>query len=268
MRSTRVVAVAAVLALVALVAGAATLAATSSTSAVPSARHLQVGPGPITTATGLLTFSDSSGISVTGTCEFDFVHGTADLVASDSLSILTVTVEGRVVGRGLYLNAASMSSLLGAPWLRTTSPKVQGALRELAHLLRHPDLARFAAHRIAITRAPGTTTATFRFDHVRLPSTLGLPIGLPRKGRLDVAVTIGAQGQVLVFDATLTSPDGGTNRLDLSIDDYDVPVTIATPPTGSVVALTRSRARILLGSNYPATAHLLGELGARLGPSG
>ncbi|HUD69587.1 MAG TPA: hypothetical protein VMQ40_05060 [Acidimicrobiales bacterium] len=264
MRSTPVVAAAAALLLVALVAGAATLAATSSTASGPLVEHLGVGAGLPRTATGILTFSDSSGISVTASCEFDFIHGTADVVASDSLSILTVTIEGRLVGPGLYLEAASMSSLLGAPWLATNLPAARGKLHDLALLLRHPDLERFASRRVSVTRTPTTATTTIQFDHVRLPSTEGLPITLPRTGRLDVAVTTGTQGQVLSLDATLTSRDGGVNRLDLTITDYDVPVAIDAPLHGSVVALTQTRARALLGANYPATERLLVRLGAKL----
>lgn len=267
MRSTRVVAVAASLLLAALIAGAVTLAATSSTASGPVVEHLGVGAGPPTTATGTLSFSDSSGISVKATCEFDFVHGKADIVASDSLSILTVTIEGRLVGERAYLEAASMSSLLGAPWLTTSVTSANGKLHDLALLLRHPRLARFAARRVASTHTATTATTTFQFDHVRLGSTAGLPITLPRKGRLDVAVTTGTQGQVLSFDATLTSLDGGVNRLDLSITDYNVPVAITAPSPGSVVALTPTRARALLGANYPATERLLVRLGARLGGS-
>ncbi len=266
MRSTRVIAAAAILVLVALVASAATLAATSATTTGAVVKHLGVEAGPPRTATGTLTFSDSSGISVTATCEFDFTHGTADIVASDSISILTVTVEGRLIGQGLYLEAGAMSSLLGAPWLTTDLPAARGKLHELARLLRHPDLARFAHFRVSSSHTATTMTSTFQFDHVRLPSTLGLPIELPRKGRLDVAVTTGTQGQVLSFDATLTSPDGGVNRLDLEITDYGVPVVIDTPQASSVIALTATRARELLGANYPATARLLRRLGARIPP--
>jgi hypothetical protein len=263
-RSTRFIAVAAVFLLAALVAAAATLAATSSTGSGPLVEHLGVGAGPPRTATGQLSFSDSSGVSVTASCEFDFVHGTADVVASDSLSILSVTIEGRLVGQALYLEAASMSSLLGATWLTTNLPAARGKLHDLALVLRHPDLERFASRRVSVTRTPTTATTTLQFDDVRLPSTAGLPITLPRRGRLDVAVTTGAQGQVLSFDATLTSRDGGVNRLDLAITDYGVPVVIDAPPKGSAALFTQTRARALLGANYPATERLLVELGARL----
>jgi hypothetical protein len=263
LRSTRVIGAAATVLFVALVVGAATLAATSSTASVPLVRHLHVGGGPPSTATGTLTFSDSSGVSVDATVAFDFVHGTADVVASDSLSILSVTLEGRLVGQGFYLNVPAMSSLLGAPWLTTNLSSAHGKLHDLALALRHPRLGRFAAQRILTTRTTTTTTTTLRFDRVRLPSTAGLPIRLPRSGRLDAAVTTGTQGQVLSFDATLTSPDGGVNRLDLTIDDYNLPVTIATPSPGSVAELTRARARDLLGSNFAATYRLLQRLGAR-----
>jgi hypothetical protein len=257
-----VVGAAAILLLAALVAGAATLAATSSTASGPLVKHLHVGKGPPSTATGTVAFSDSSGASITAPCEFDFAHGTADLVASDSISILTVTIEGRLVGQDLYLGVASMSSLFGAPWLTTNLSSARGKLHDLALLLRHPPLSRLAAFRTATSRTATTATTTLQFDHVRLPSTVGLPIRLPRSGRLDVAVTTGTQGQVLSVDATLTSPDGGVNRLDLTIDDYDVPVTIEVPAPGSVAELTPARAKALLGSNYAATYRLLVRLGA------
>jgi hypothetical protein len=260
-RSTRVVAAAAALLLAGLIASAATLAATPSTAS-PTVEQLRVGQGPPRTATGILTFSDSSGVSVTATCAFDFTHGTADVVASDSLSIVTVSIEARLINQGLYLNAASMSSLLGAPWLTTNLSSAAGKLHDLALVLRHPQLARFASFRVSTSHTKTATTTTFRFGHVRLPSTTGLPITLPRTGRLDVAVTTGSEGQVVVFAATLTSPDGGVNRLGLMITDYNVPVTIGAPSRGSVVALTPARAHELLGANYPATERLLQRLGA------
>lgn len=260
MRSTRVVAVAAIALLAALIAGATTLAATSSTQ--PVVKHLGVGVGPPRTAVGTVSFADSSGVTVDAICEFDFAHGTANVVASDSLSIVTVTLGARLVGPDLYLEVASLTSLLGAPWLTTTLPAASGALGDLATLLRHPHLDRFAGHRIATTHTATSSTTMLQFDKIALPSTRGLPITLPRSGRLDVAITTGTQGQVLSLHATLTSPDGGTNRLDFAIDDYNVGVTITAPAPGSVVALTQTRARELLGTNFPATIHLLERLGA------
>ena len=46
------------------------------------------------------------------------------------------------------------------------------------------------------------------------------------------------------------------------VTDYNVPVMIGVPAPSSVVPLTPTRARELLGSNYTATERLLQRLGA------
>lgn len=264
MRGTRLIAVTAALLLAALVAGAATLADSGPSAAriVPS--HLQAGPGPLRTATGVLAYSDSTGLSMTATCAFDFVHGTADITANAQLSIATIDVEARLVGATLLLNTASLQSLTGSPWVSVPAQRASAGLERLERTLRHPDLAALRkANRATVSTTGRTSTTTMWFNHVTLPSTSGLPITLPSEGRLVLVVTTGSEGQLLVATAHLSNSSEDVH-FSLHMTGYNQPVEVAVPSSADVVALTPSRARQIFGTNAPAVLHWLRRAGTTI----
>jgi hypothetical protein len=266
-RTTRVIAVATIIIFVALVVTAVTLAATGPSSPGVVASRLVVGPGPPRTATGVAEFTSSSGVSVSANAAFDFRSGSADVVATASLSIVTATVEVRLADRALYLNVASFASLIGAPWVTTGSLHGPARLEVLARALRHPDLARLHPERRVVVHAPGTTTTLLSFGRVHLPSTAGLPISLPRVAALTVAVTTGTQGQVLTI-AVYLHGTGQDDRLTFEVTGYNVPVTVVAPPAHLVVPLDSAKARAIFGIDAQGIEQRLGELRrvvARLG---
>jgi hypothetical protein len=266
-RATRVIAVATVAVFAALVASAVTLAATAPSTAGVVPSHLVVGAGPPATATGVATFSSSTGVSVDATCAFDFTTGAADVTATASLSIVTAMVEVRLADRALYLNVQQFASLIGAPWVTTGSLHGPARLDVLASALRHPDLARLHAKSRAVTSRHGEKTTTLSFGRVHLPSTSGLPISLPRVAALTLAVTTGAQGQVLEIAVHLANP-GDDVRLTFQVTGYNVEVSIAPPPSREVAPLDGVRARAIFGIDAQGIQQRLGELRrvvARLG---
>jgi hypothetical protein len=267
-RATRVITVAAIALLVALVASAVTLAATAPGPAQIVPSRLVVGAGPPTTATGVVTITSSSGISITADGAFDFPAGTADVTATASLSIVTATSEVRLADRALYLNVAPFASLIGAPWVTTGSLHGAARLDALADALRHPDLARLhPKHRVVVHAPGGTTTTTMAFGRVHLPSTAGLPIALPRAAALTVVVTTGAQGQVLAVAVHLANP-GDDVRLTARVTGYGVPVSVVAPPASEVAPLDGRRARAIFGTDAQGIERRLGQLRrlvARLG---
>ena len=268
MRATRVITVAAIAVLLALVTTAVTLAAsgTGAPEVIPS--NLVVGAGPPRTATGILTFTSSAGVSISGTCAFDFAAGSADVVATASLSIVTATVEARLADRTLYLNVEQFASLVGAPWVSTGALHGPARLDALAGALRHPDLARLHPRSHVLTSGPGAqTTQTMSFGTVHLPSTANLPISLPRVATLTVAVTTGAQGQVLAVAARLSNP-GDDVRVTFQATGYNVPVSIVAPPASEVAPLTDARARAIFGTDTRGIERWLGELRRAVGRLG
>lgn len=260
MRTTRVIAVATIAVFAALVASAVTLAATGPGTAVVVPSHLVVAPGPLRTATGEATFTSSSGVSVSATCAFDFTTGSADVNATASLSIVTAMVEVRLADRALYLNVQQFATLIGAPWVTTGSLHGPARLDALGEALRHPDLARLHPRSRTVAHGPGAeTTSTLAFGRVHLPSTAGLPISLPRVAALTLVVTTGAQGQVLVVAVHLANP-GDDVRLTFQVTGYDVPVSIAPPPSSEVAPLDSARARAIFGIDAHGIEQRLGEL--------
>jgi hypothetical protein len=267
-RAPKVIAIAAVAVLAALVASAITLAAngTGAVQVVPS--HLVVGPGPPATATGVLTFTSSAGVTVTADCALDFAKGAADVTATASLSIVTATVEARLVDATVYLNVQQFASLIGAPWISTGSLHGPVRLDALATALRHPDLTTSHAIRRQVAPLPGhATRTTLSFGTVHLPSTAHLPIVLPRVANVTAAVITGSQGQVLSIEVHLANPVNDV-RLTFQVTGYDVPVSIAPPPEGEVAPLTNARAQAIFGTDAGGIVRRLGELRravARLG---
>jgi hypothetical protein len=260
-RASRVISVVAVALLIALVAGAITLVASApgATAIVPS--HLVVSDGPPTTATGIFTYTTSTGISVTADAAFDFATGAAEVTATASLSIVTSTVEARLVDRTLYLNVAQFASVVGAPWVSAGAMRGPVRLEALAEALRHPDLSRLHPMRARVVRSPVTdaTTTTMSFGVVHLPSTAGLPITLPTVAKLSAAVTTGSQGQLLDATVHLANP-GDDVRLDFEVTGYDVPVAIAAPAPSDVVPLTSTRAQAIFGTNADSIERVLRAL--------
>lgn len=259
MRSSRVIAVAAVAVLAAMVVTAVALAASGPSTPTVTAASVAVGPGAPTTATGVLTYASSQGISVSADWSVDFATDAADVTATASLSIVTATLEARLADRTLYLYLPQFSSLIGAPWATTGALRGPAELDPLATVLRHPDLARLhPEHRVTVTTATGATT-TMTFRDVHLPSTAGLPITLPRVAQVTAVVRTGTEGQLLSLGVRLVGTDQ-TVRLGLLLTGYNVPVTVTAPPPGDVVTLTPSKERAIFGTNTASIAHELRSL--------
>lgn len=251
MRSTRIIAVAAVVVLAALVAGAVTLAATTTSPPRVTAASVVVGTGPPTTATGVLTYSSSSGISISADCAFDFAAGTADVTATASLSIVTATVEARLATDTLYLHVPQFASLVGAPWVSTGQPGGPTRLDELAATMRRPDLSRLHAARHVLVHSDGSATTTLSFGLVHLPSSAGLPISLPATAVVTATVVTGSQGQLLEAAAALVGHNE-TVKVHFLVTGYNVPVAISAPEPSDVVVLSPSKERAIFGTNAPA----------------
>jgi hypothetical protein len=250
--------------LVALVVGAVALAATSGSAPTPTPSHLDVGAGPPTTATALVTYADSSGVSVTASCAFDFHAGTASVTATADLSEIGSTIEARLVSRTLYVNLNEFSSLLGADWVSLAAKPGPNRLPALAEAMRHPDVARLHGHR-HVTVHRGATTTTIAEGTVQVPFAPRLPIvAVPPYGRLTVSVTTGPQGQLLGASLRLVSR-GDTVLVGVQVTGYDVPVSIGAPPAHDTVPLTRARARAIFGTDAPAFEHDLRALRALTG---
>lgn len=260
MRAPRVIAIAAVVVLGALVASAVTLVANGNGAAQIVPSHLVVGPGPPTTATGVLTFTSSAGVSVSADCALDFATGSADVTATASLSIVTATVEARLVDATVYLNVEHFASLIGAPWVSTGSLHGPVRLDALATALRHPDLARLHPKARVVASAPGAgTRTTLSFGAVHLPSTANLPISLPSVAVVTAVVTTGAQGQVLAVAVHLANPSNDV-RVTFQVTGYNVPVSIVPPAPSEVAPLTDARARAIFGIDASGIVRRLGEL--------
>jgi hypothetical protein len=260
-RGTRVIAVTAALLLAALIAGAATIVSSSDNATTINPAHLVVSPGPLKSATGVLTYTDGTGINATAVCTFDFEHLSANIAANASLSIASVALEVRLVGPVLLFNTATLQSLTGAPWVSIRVPKGPAALARLGAVLRRPRLSMLPANRAAVVVTRGITTTTLWFNHVTLPPTTGLPIVLPTHGRLVTTFTTGAQGQVLAIAAHLWNGSADIH-LHLQMTGYNQPVAIEVPHPSDVVPLTRPLARQVFGTNWPAVVHWLGRAGS------
>ena len=257
MRSTRVIAVAAVVVFVALVASAVVLADAAPGAPRVVTSDLVVGAGPPTTATGILTYSDSNGITIRASCALDFVDGTANVSATASLSVVTVSAEARLVDRAIYLELPQFASLVGSPWVSTGALDGPARLEDLARTMRHPELSALHPTSRTVVHAPsGATTTTMGFGVVNVPFASELPISVPSPARLTVTVTTGTQGQLLRVAAGLRAP-GDVVLVGFVVTGYDVPVSIAPPPPGDVVVLTPATARALFGTDAGTVDRLL-----------
>jgi hypothetical protein len=244
----------------------ATAVALSTTppAALVVASHLEVRAGVPTTITGLLHYSDSSGVSISATLRVDVPARAAEIDATASVSIVSASATLRSIGDEVYLQLPGYASLIGAPWAATKVPRDRGAVELLARALRHPRFARLHPTSRTTTRHGTQTTTTLTFAHVTVPALRGLPLDLPRHGHLVIKVRTGASGQVLSVTLHLWNPNDDV-RASLLITGYDQPVSLAAPPRSQVTVLDTARATSIFGSNAPELFETLRALGVRLG---
>jgi hypothetical protein len=263
-RGTRVIAITAITLLVVLIACVVGIVVSSSSPTAIEPTHLQVGAGPPSTATALLTFADDNGLSASARWTFDFAHDAADVNASATLSLVTISLEARLLQTILLFDTSSLGSLTGSTWVAVHAPRGPDGMAALANVLRHPDVAALKANAATVTMSDHDTTTTLTFRHVRLPSTEGLPITLPDSGRLVLAITTGPKGQLLGASAQLHGRTDDVHAA-LVITGYNQPVSIPVPAASDVTPLTRARAQEIFGTNAPAVLRWLARLHLGLG---
>lgn len=259
MTSTRVITAATLAVLGCLIAVAVALSTgPSTTPVVPS--HLVVGAGPPSTMTGIVRYTDSSGISITATVRANLVADTAQVDVTAKVSVVSASVTLRGVGDDVFLQVPDYASLLGAPWTEVHAPHDANAFGILAAELRHPDLARL--HPTTERTTPHRTgpTITLRFDRVTLPQLEGVPLRLPSYGHLVCIVREGTTGQVLAVTIHLWNPADSV-RASFLVTGYDQPVMLAAPPRTQVKVLDRARATSIFGNNAPRLARTLRRIG-------
>ncbi len=263
-RSNRIIAIVTIAALIALLAAAVALDASASGGPQVDASHLDVGTGLPTSATAVVTLSDSTGVTASADVALDFASGRAEVNATAMLSIATVSLEARILGDRVELNVEQFESLVGAPWVSVRAPNARARQLAIARFFRHPDVALLRVLPGTVTRTVGaTTTTTAHLRHVLLPSTSGLPITLPRIASMVVAVTTGSQGQLLALAVHLTGPiDQVQVHAALVVTSYDVPVSVVVPGPDEVVALTAHIARSVFGTSAGTVTRYLKRLGA------
>lgn len=262
MTSTRVITAVTLVVLGCLIAAAVALVSGQSPSTiVPS--HLVVGTGPPTTMTGVVRYSDSSGISIAATVRANLVADTAQVDVTAKVSVVRASVTVRGVGDDVFLQVPDYASLLGAPWTEVHAPRDARAFAALAAELRHPGFARLHPTTERTTEQRSGRTITIRFDRVTLPSLAGVPLELPRAGHLVCVVHEGTSGQVLAVTVHLWNPTDSV-RASFLVTSYDRPVSLAAPPRAQVKVLDRSRAASIFGTNTPLLAKTLRRLGISL----
>jgi hypothetical protein len=260
----RVITAVAVAMLAALVAAATSLAtASSGTPRAIVASHLAVGAGPPSTATAVLHYADSSGISIAATLVLDVPDDAAQLAATATLSLVSASMTIRTVHDEAYVEIPAFASMLGGPWTAAHTDRGAGEAALVARFLRHPDLGRLHPTTRSTVRDGLGTRTSLDFAEVTVPQ-LGLPLDLPARGSLALEVVTGPQGQLLSAAITLSN---ATDRVHatLVVTGYDQPVTIVAPAASQVVALDTARADSILGTSAPSLLRTLRSIGVDLG---
>ena len=261
MRNSRLIGAVAAAAVLVMLAITVVIATSNSAPANTPVKSVTVDAGPLKTATGELTYSDSTGLNVSVGTTFDFVRSQASLAATASLSIAAITTEVRFFRATAYVADDSFSSLTGAPWVIVHMPSASNWLARTGEFLRLPDtLAPRARREIVITKN-GVTVTTLDFGTIAVPSTRGLPLHLPASGHLVVIYTVGAQGQLLTVTARIVGHTE-TSSATFRVTSYNAIVEISRPSSGDTVVLTKKRARDIFGTNSPAVLRVLARIGS------
>jgi hypothetical protein len=263
--STRVITAVALVALACLIAAAVALTTTPQPAPIV-ASHLEVGAGLPSTVTGILHYSDSSGIAITATVRVNVPERAAQLAATATISVVTASLTLRSIGDEAFLELPGYASLLGAPWTATSVPRDRGGVERLARVLRHPELTALHPTSSSTRRDVTGTTTTLRFAQVSVPVIKGLPLDLPRHGHLTLTVRTGTAGQVLSVTVHLWDPTDDV-RASFLVTSYDQRVSLAAPPPSQVTALNTTRATSIFGIDAPEIFRTLRALGIRFGAS-
>ena len=218
-RARRLVAVAVALAATGLERRRVVTVATSSS--VPAHRRPRRACSPT---------RDSSGISISADCAFDFAAGTADVDRDRLAQHRDRDRRGAARRRTtLYLQRPAVR-LARRRAVGVDRPRQAGRreLDELAATCATRTSPRLHPARRRPSCTPtGARRPRLSFGLVHLPSSAGLPISLPATAVVTATVVTGSQGQLLAVAAAPGGPQRRRSRCTFLVTGYDVPVAIS-----------------------------------------
>ena len=260
--SSRVASIALAVVALALTATGVTLAASDANPSGYSRDYLDLnGYPPKSTALQIVASSGHS-FDLTARVAVNFSTNEIEVLAQVPLLFSAVPIEVRLVHHHLYATTSNLSSVLGAPWLATVVKPY--SLYGLALEMTKPDVALIRGFdRTTITKSGASTTYHFHGQRATAPVT-GLPFAVPAGAAVDLAITVGSQGEFTGSSFTVHSARS-TFSLSATVLSYNQPTLVSAPPVHDVKLITASMLRSLLRSTGLGT--VLGPLGVTsLGP--
>lgn len=253
----------AVVALVLTVAGVVWAATDSNPGASEDALTLH-GHTPTSAA---LSFTLSTGQSeqITGTMNFDFTKNEASGMMSVPAGLSTTTVGLVLAKNQVYVGIPTIASIVKTPWVSIpkTTPDLYPLSLEMAAITLDVNLLQEAGfHKKATTKNGSLTTYTYTRSKAGIVAPPTLPIKLPHRATLTIAVTVASQGQLAGGTITLSSPSAHLS-LSLTVLSYDQPVKIHVPSPSEVSPLTPALRNQVLGGSGAG-----GTIGKILTPQG
>ena len=253
--SSRVASLALALVVLILTATGVVLAANDANPLGPSRDLLSLnGYPPKSTALRVVVSSDHS-FHLTARVAVNFSTNEIEVLAQVPLLYSSVPLEVRLVHHHLYAMTSNLSSVLGAPWLATLVQPY--SLNDLALEMTKPDVRLMRKFENPIITKSGAST-TYHFHRQRASALVpGLPLSVPAGAAVDLAITVGSQGQFTGSSFTVTSP-ASTFSLSTTVLSYNQPTLVSAPPAHDVKIISASSLRNLVRSTGLGT--LLGGL--------
>ncbi len=213
-----------------------------------------------------LTISTGQRYDVSGTADFNFVRGTAQLTLAVPTVFSTTTVRAVLANHHVYVGSSALDSLTKKSWIAVSiSPafelfSIEGELvktrLDLPLLRLLPGLNQF--HTEKTTHDGPFTTFTFSNRHFPLTSTSSTSSAgslVPRTANVTLAVTVASAGQLSELKLSANS-----STLSVSVDakvlSYNSPVTISVPRADQVQPFNSALARQLFNSKNSPLAGL------------
>jgi hypothetical protein len=213
-------------------------------------------------ATLHVVISTGQAYSVTGDVNVNFVTNAIEAQLQFPMFFSATSVDLRLVNAHLYAGSANLSSIVKAPWIAI--PVKQPSLFGVGLEMTKPDISLITALGPAtVSRGGPYTTYSFKRSNVVLSAPSKLPVSMPAPSTVDLAITVGSQGELTSASLGVTSKTS-TFSINVTVLSYNQAVNITAPPVSSVKNVTLAQIQKLFGS-LPLAALLQAKYLANIG---
>jgi hypothetical protein len=219
-------------------------AATDSNPAGIAKDPLALNGYPPKTGDFELKVSTGQAYSLNANVAVNFRKNSAQAQLLLPLLFSDASIDMRLVNGHLYVGSSNLSSIFGKGWIRTSvkTPSLFGISLELTK----PDISLISGFsKKTITKSGYLTTYHYERNNVIFSLPSSSPVKMPPGATIDVAITVGSQGELTAATVSERSKDSKV-MISLNVLSYNQPLRVDAPPSNQVKKVNVSILKKLL----------------------